>query len=721
MLKRILLTLVFATIASFQAEASHILGGDIQYKYVGDSTGVSGQYRVKLVIYRESTGIGLGNTQTVTINAPSCNLSTSVTCTRIVPEFSAGQLGAYDCISNTNSVFTPMVNIYIGYVVLTQTCNDYKMYWQSCCRPGGITGITNSAGVGFYYEAELNNTLGNNSSPVFVSIPLSYICTGSFINYLQNAYEFDGDSINYELIPAREFNWGVGGASVPYAAGYTATAPITTSPTAPFTLDAQSGNISFIATQAETSVIAIRVNEYRYDSTYFYWEKVGSSNREIQVSVASNCNPIVNDGVKLDPNAPGVTMDAQGRQVRQYNCLDSTVMLHFTLAVECISIAPDASDFRLTAPNGQPIPIEELVPFCDVNGETDSLLVKLFKPLAMNGDYFLYSKVGNDGNTLLNKCGKDMDEFDTIILQVSDCVDWEMEITNVTIDEDQSPHVYWEVDSTAFANYSFLFNTFDLYRSDDGGASYNHVFNSNDPNLRDFYDWNVSGAMVDAQSFRYFLEATVNGQKQPQSTRGNSIWLRGDISDPSNMSLQWSDYRTWNNAQYQMMFGRNLSGIPSDYTWTEYGALTTDTLGNMSQPNLGPGQFAIKIRSVNQNSIADTAYSNWIEFGQPVPPIPPVDTLRIPNVISPNGDGRNDAFIIDGIMTYNDERKVTIRNRNGKIVYQTEMYDNSDPFTGRDSRGNVLADGVYFYVIEVWDNNNAYGVKEAGNLTILSK
>ncbi len=43
-MKRFILLLLIAVTWSFQAEASHILGGDIQYKYVGDSTGVTGQY-----------------------------------------------------------------------------------------------------------------------------------------------------------------------------------------------------------------------------------------------------------------------------------------------------------------------------------------------------------------------------------------------------------------------------------------------------------------------------------------------------------------------------------------------------------------------------------------------------------------------------------------------------------------------------------------------------
>ena len=50
--------------------------------------------------------------------------------------------------------------------------------------------------------------------------------------------------------------------------------------------------------------------------------------------------------------------------------------------------------------------------------------------------------------------------------------------------------------------------------------------------------------------------------------------------------------------------------------------------------------------------------------------------LRIPNVISPNGDNINDYFVIENIgeTTHN---QLTIYTRNGKVVYDRKDYDNS--------------------------------------------
>lgn len=722
LIRFILLLLVLAPVAS---QATHLIGGDIQYKYVGDSSGVPNQYRIKLVIYREATGVGMGANEIVQVSSASCGINQNVTVTLSVPEFSAAVYGAYDCIPQSSSVFTPMVRIYTGFVILNQQCPDYKMSWSQCCRPGGITSITNSGGVLFYFEAELNNTLGFNSSPTFLSRPISYVCIGGYINYLQNASEPNGDSLQYELVPAR--NNGPNNP-VPYAAGYSFSQPINTFPFGPFLMNQMTGNISFVASTVETSVIAIRVNEYRFDSTFFVWVKVGSSNREIQVTVAGNCNTSVNAGVRLDPTAPGVNLDAQGRQTKDYDCLDSTVLLKFTLAIQCQSVSPDGSDFRLTNPNGQPIPIKALIPNCDVNGESTTLLVKLFKPLSMNGLYYLYSKKGNDGNTLLNKCGKDMNEFDTIVLIVDDCVDLAMDLTNVSIDADEHPHIYWDVDTTTLPRY--LFNMWRVHRSADDGVSYQVAFTTTDTNLRDWVDLSIDANMVDTKYYRYFADAIVNGFTQPSTDTVKSIWLRGDMTNTQSIPVAWNSYNAWDSAMYQVQFGRNVPGTPpGTYLWTDYGAPMLDSSVVVNNPGLAPGQYSVRVRTVRDslgpdstftmNPMQDTAYSNWIEFGEPVPPIPPIDTVIVPNVLTPNGDGQNDVFNVRGIMTYSTMRVVTIMNRYGKVVYRNENYDNAQPWEGRDMSGSRLADGVYFYVINLADNPNNARLELKGTVTIL--
>ena len=65
--------------------------------------------------------------------------------------------------------------------------------------------------------------------------------------------------------------------------------------------------------------------------------------------------------------------------------------------------------------------------------------------------------------------------------------------------------------------------------------------------------------------------------------------------------------------------------------------------------------------------------------------------LFIPNVITPNGDGKNDLFVIVGLSQYPGST-LRIYNRWGSEVYQSQNYNN-------DWGGSGLNDGTYYYIL----------------------
>ncbi|MDZ7880340.1 MAG: gliding motility-associated C-terminal domain-containing protein [Saprospiraceae bacterium] len=71
------------------------------------------------------------------------------------------------------------------------------------------------------------------------------------------------------------------------------------------------------------------------------------------------------------------------------------------------------------------------------------------------------------------------------------------------------------------------------------------------------------------------------------------------------------------------------------------------------------------------------------------------DSLRAYSAISPNGDGRNDVFLIDGLQNYPDHT-VCIFNRWGNQVLNQKNYQND--WSGTWNGANV-PDGTYFYFI----------------------
>lgn len=67
--------------------------------------------------------------------------------------------------------------------------------------------------------------------------------------------------------------------------------------------------------------------------------------------------------------------------------------------------------------------------------------------------------------------------------------------------------------------------------------------------------------------------------------------------------------------------------------------------------------------------------------------------IIVPDVFTPNGDGKNDLFVIPGLNEYK-ENELTIVNRWGSPVYKKSGYLN-------DWTANGLSDGTYFYVLKI--------------------
>ena len=733
-MKKLLTLIVFLLGVSGYLQATHITGGDIQYRYIGDSTNIANQYQIILRVYRDcSPGTSTFISGNIAVQS-SCFPTQNVTLTQIMnPGGANGEFPPptyQDCV-NPGTVKCLGIRYFKGVVTLPGLCSDFKFVYQDCCRPGGVDNLVNSGAQPFYFEAKLNNFLGNNSSAKFVSEPARAFCVGNNFNWLQAVIEPDGDSLNYQLLPAR----GTNGAPLAYTAGFTPQQPITTNPAGSFTLDVQSGNMNFTPATTQTVVIALEVREYRFDSTYFQWVQIGSSNRELVASVAANCSPQAQAGVQLDLNYPGTYVDpVNGLPTVDYTCLDSTVVLHFAVKLDCSSISPDGTDFRLTAPDGQPIPIKELVPICDVNNESEEILVRLHKPLAFNGKYFIYSKTGNDGNTLLNKCGFPMSEFDTIQLNVQGCFTTQMDMKNVTIVEDEYPRVQWLLDTigTALAPFpKYLVDQYKIYRRDPGQPNYFLLYTINNYKSMTFNDKSLSWPDVDANKYSYKVEVVVNSTPAVLTRGVHSILLNSKISPidkPDTIDLFWNSYNGWPAADYTVELGTEQSGV---YNWAPHSNPgnnpanpTTDTTYMMLNQGLAAGNYAIRIRADYPGGTAGpyVSYSNWIKFAvYTPPPIPPEpsDTLMIPNVITPNNDGTNDFFVIGNIMSWPTTRNVRIFNRWGHIVYENEMYDNNMAWDGTDKSGKKLADGTYFYTIEVANEPTNARETHTGTVTIM--
>ena len=111
------------------------------------------------------------------------------------------------------------------------------------------------------------------------------------------------------------------------------------------------------------------------------------------------------------------------------------------------------------------------------------------------------------------------------------------------------------------------------------------------------------------------------------------------------------------------------------------------------------GPDSIRYRIYDKGGLYDSA-TVFINVGPP--------PFRIYQGLSPNGDGKNDYWHIDGIEGF-PNNTIRIFDRFNNLVYETRGYSNeSNYWTGQSNHGLVrgsLPEGTYFYSVELGDGS----------------
>lgn len=90
-------------------------------------------------------------------------------------------------------------------------------------------------------------------------------------------------------------------------------------------------------------------------------------------------------------------------------------------------------------------------------------------------------------------------------------------------------------------------------------------------------------------------------------------------------------------------------------------------------------------------------------------------SIEIPNSFSPNSDGANDTWIIEGAELY-PNASMKVYTRWGQPVFETIGYSELKAWDGTDKRGKPVAEGVYFYVFDLRDSEEQ---EFKGSLTLM--
>jgi gliding motility-associated-like protein len=178
--------------------ASHIIGGDIYYNYLGNN-----QYRFFITLYRDcnSTGAEYDNPLQLAIylggNSLYQNISVPFPGSTILP------------VIFNNPCATPPTNIcveravYTTVVTLPPSPNGYTASYQRCCRGPNVTNLNNPDDTGITLSTTIPGSGSNyyqNSSPRFVNYPPILLCNNDNLVFNHVATDPDGDQLVYSLV-----------------------------------------------------------------------------------------------------------------------------------------------------------------------------------------------------------------------------------------------------------------------------------------------------------------------------------------------------------------------------------------------------------------------------------------------------------------------------------------------------------------------------------------
>ncbi len=123
---------------------------------------------------------------------------------------------------------------------------------------------------------------------------------------------------------------------------------------------------------------------------------------------------------------------------------------------------------------------------------------------------------------------------------------------------------------------------------------------------------------------------------------------------------------------------------PYEYEWST-GELFTNFIDG-----LDAGEYVLEVT----DSLGCTAFGNVFVSDLSI------DCLTYREVITPEGDGKNEYLIINCLLHY-PRNHLSIFNRWGQLVYEVDNYAND--WNGKTMSGQDVPDGAYFFVFEYQD------------------
>ncbi|GAB3868036.1 hypothetical protein GCM10028824_11820 [Hymenobacter segetis] len=312
-----MLLLALLVVGARPAQASHLLGGEMSYRYL-DATGPTAtpfRYEITLTVYSN----GLYYTNPTGIAAPPANATIDIfnkATTLRIGSYNFARTSPTASNNNLPPPISPSVPAgctvsgpsqpfylckYVQVVNLPVSFDGYYAVYSVSARNNTLTNINNPSGgtggnVPLTLYVSMAPPLIYNRSPVFSDTAVAIVCQNDTTISLNNAFDPDGDRLVYSFGTPYGFLAGTTNPptfpplpqSVPYYPAYSAANPFGTGAGNFAKINASTGIAKYGATSTGLYVVAVDVAEYR--SINGVEVLIGTTRRDLQL-VVSVCPP----------------------------------------------------------------------------------------------------------------------------------------------------------------------------------------------------------------------------------------------------------------------------------------------------------------------------------------------------------------------------------------------------------------------------------------------
>lgn len=258
--------LFFCTLTSF---ATHIVGGDIYYDYLGNN-----QYRFFVNVYRDCS-------QTTGFDSPLNFSVFRISNNSTFGDYEFNYNGSQTVPTNFNnpcsnaspSICTE-ISVYQQVITLPPIPGGYRVAYQRCCRGPNINNLSFPEDTGLTLTVDVPTNANNyfeNSSPRFLNYPPLVLCEDDDFVFNHSATDPDGDVLQYSLVTPNAGGTPLAPQPIPippppyalvnWAGGFSATQPL--GPGSSITINPITGVINALPSTTGRFVVGIQVQEYR--------------------------------------------------------------------------------------------------------------------------------------------------------------------------------------------------------------------------------------------------------------------------------------------------------------------------------------------------------------------------------------------------------------------------------------------------------------------------